>query len=138
MRPLRAQVSISELYAKAWRESEGKVRVVAGDCAVGVHTHEKVGVARTRGTEPPNSGGTRAVVLVLDFAIPGGIIGVLRLFVLLVRVSVGNATENLELREEENVIRCRRDCARRRTSASGIVRVLGNGLEDGTERRRND
>ena len=85
------------------------------------------------------SGCTRAVVLVLDFAIPSGIIGVLRLFVLLVRVSVGNATENLELREEEKVIRCRRDVARRRASAvCRIVRVLGNGLEDGTERRRND
>ena len=114
------------------------MRGVEVDCAAGVHTHESVGVARIRGTEPPKSGGTRAVVLVLDFAIPGRIIGVLRLFVLLVRVSVGNATENLELREEEKVIRCRRDCARRRTSAAGVVRVLGNGFEDGTERRRND
>ena len=77
-------------------------------------------------------------MVILDFAIPCGIIGVLRLFVLLVRVSVGNATENLELREEEKVIRRRRDCARRRTFAAGVVRVLGNGLEDGTERRRND
>ena len=58
------------------------------------------------------NGCTRAVVLVLDFAIPGGIIGVLRLFVLLVRVSVGNATENLELREEEKVISRRCDVIR--------------------------
>ena len=78
------------------------------------------------------NGCTRAVVLVLDFAIPGGIIGVLRLFVLLVRVSVGNATENLELREEEKVI-----CGRRHRACGAavacVVCVLGNGLEDGTE-----
>ena len=137
MRPLRAQVSISELYAKAGREAEGSVRVVAADCAAGVHNHEIVGVARTRGTEPPISGGTRAVVLVLNFAVPGGIIGVLRLLARLVRVRSRNAPENLVLREEEKVIRRRRDVARRRTSAAGVVRVLGNGLEDGTERRRN-
>lgn len=59
MRPLRAQVSISELYAKAGREAEGKVRGVVVDCAVGVHIHEIGGGARTRGTEPPKSGGTR-------------------------------------------------------------------------------
>ena len=91
-----------------------------------------------RGTEPPLSGGTRAVVLVLNFAVPGGIIGVLCLFARLVAICVGNASENLVLREEEKVIRCRRDCARLRTSATGVVRVLGNGLEDGTERRRNN
>ena len=84
------------------------------------------------------SGGTRAVVLALDFAIPGGIIGVLCLLAHLVRVRSRNAPENLVLREEEKVIRRRRDRARRRTSAAGVVRVLGNGLEDGTERRRND
>ena len=53
MRPLRAQVSISELYAKAGREAEGIVRVGVVDCPVGAHTHEKVGVARKRRTEPP-------------------------------------------------------------------------------------
>ena len=85
------------------------------------------------------SGCTRAVVLVLNFAVPGGIIGVLCLFARLVAICVGNASENLVLREEEKVIRCRRDCARHRAFASGgVVRVLGNGLEDGTERRRND
>lgn len=139
MRPLRAQVSISELYAKAGREADGIGRVEVVDCPVGVHTHETVGVARKRGTEPPKSGGTRAVVLVLDFAIPGGIIGVLRLFVLLVRVSVGNATENLELREEEKVIRRRCYVARRRAAAvCRIVRVLRHGFQYCTERRRND
>ena len=139
MRPLRAQVSISELYAKAGREAEGIVRAGVVDCPVGVHDHEIVGVARTRRTEPPISGGTRAVVLVLNFAVPGGIIGVLRLFVFLVRVSVCNTSENLKLREEEKVIRCRRDVARRRAAAvCRIVGVLSNGLEDGTKRRRND
>ena len=88
MRPLRAQVSISELYAKAGREAEGIARDVAADCPAGAHKHEIAGVARIRRTEPPKSGGTRAVVLVLDFAIPGGIIGVLRLFILLVAVCV--------------------------------------------------
>lgn len=77
------------IIRKAGREAEGIVRADVADCPAGVHNHEIGGVARKRRTEPPNSGGTRAVVLVLDFAIPGGIIGVLRLFVLLVRVSVG-------------------------------------------------
>ena len=132
-------VHIRTSYAKAGREAEGSARAAEVFCAAGVHNHEPVGVARTRGTEPPTSGDTRSVVLVLDFAIPSGIISVLRLFVLLVRVSVENATENLELREEEKVIRCRRDVARRRAAAvRRIVRVLCNGLEDGTERRRND
>ena len=131
------QVSISELYAKAWCEAEGIIRVVVVDCPVSVHIYEIVGVSRTRRTEPPYSRVTRFVVPVLDFAIPGGIIGVLCLLARLVRVRSRNASENLVLREEEKVIRCRRDCARRRTSA-GVVRVLGNGLEDGTERRRND
>ena len=58
MRPLRAQVSISELYAKAGREADGIVRVVVVDCPVGVHIHEIVGVARIRRTEPPISGDT--------------------------------------------------------------------------------
>lgn len=84
------------------------------------------------------SGGTRSVVLVLDFAVSGLIISVLFLCVLLVLVSVGNATENLELREEEKVIRCRRDVARRRAAAVClIVRVLGNGLEDAFKVIRN-
>ena len=130
MRPLRAQVSISELYAKAGREAEGIGRGAVVDCPVGVHIHETAGVARIRGTEPPISGGTRSVVLVLNFAVPGGIIGVLCLFARLVAICVGNASENLVLREEEKVIRCRRDVARRRAAAvCRIVRVLGNGLE---------
>lgn len=98
MRPLMAQVSISELYAKAGREAEGIVRVAEADFLVGVHIREIVDFARIRRTEPPTGDGRRAVMLVLNFAVPGGIIGVLRLFVLLVRISVGNATENLELR----------------------------------------
>ena len=125
-------------YAKAGREADGTVRVAVVDCAAGDHIHETAGVARIRGTEPPINGGTRSVVLVLNFAVPGGIIGVLCLFARLVAICVGNAAENLELREEEKVIRCRRDVALRRTCAAGVVRVLGNGLEDGTERRRND
>ena len=129
-------VHIRTSYAKAGREAEGSARADVVDCAVGVqHTHETGGVARNRGTEPPISGGTRAVVLVLDFAIPGGIIGVLRLFSRLARVRFRNATENLELREEESVIRCRRDRARGCTVPL-VVRILGNGLEDGTECRR--
>ena len=123
----------SPSYAKAGREAEGIIRDVAVDRAVGVHTHEIGGVARTRGTEPPKSGGTRAVVLVLDFAIPGGIIGVLCLFVFLVEICVRISSGNLELREEEKVIRCCRDVARRRVAAvCRIVGVLCNRLEDGT------
>ena len=44
------------LQIKAGREAERIVRVVVVDCAVGVHIHEIVGVARIRGTEPPISG----------------------------------------------------------------------------------
>ena len=72
-------------------------------------------------------------MLVLDFAIPGEIIGVLRLFARLIRVCIHDGSENLVLREEEKIISRRRDVARRRTSATGVVRVLGNGLEYGTE-----
>ena len=84
-------------YAKAGREAEGIACVVDVDSPVGAHKHEKAGDARIRRTEPPKSGGRRAVVLVLNFAVPGGIIGVLRLFVLLVRVRSRNAPENLIL-----------------------------------------
>lgn len=78
-------------------------------------------------------------MLVLNFAVPGGIIGVLCLFARLVAICVGNASENLVLREEEKVIRCRCDVTRRiASSVCRIVSVLCNGLEDGTERRRND
>ena len=90
-------VHIRTSYTKAGREAEGTVRAVAVVFPSGVHKHERADVARIRGTEPPPSGGTRAVVLVLDFAIPGGIIGVLRLFTFFVCVGVGNTTENLEL-----------------------------------------
>ena len=131
-------VHIRTSYAKAGSKAEGNGRVGVADCAAGEHTHESGGDARTRGTEPPTSGGTRVVVLVLNFAVPGGIIGVLCLFARLFAICVGNASENLVLREEEKVIRCRRDCALRRTSVAGVVRVLGNGLEDGAERLRND
>ena len=91
-----------------------------------------------RGTEPPISGGTRAVVLVLDLVVSGAVIRILCLFARLVSIRVSNTSKNLELREEEKVIRCRRDCARRCTSATVVVRILGNGLEDDTERRRDD
>ena len=80
-------VHIRTSYAKAGREAEGIVRAGVGDYADGAHTHEIAGAARMRGTEPPMSGGTRRVVLVFDFAVSGGIIGVLRLFARLVRVS---------------------------------------------------
>ena len=99
MRPLRAQVWISELYAKAGRKATRVGGIGVVDRAAGVHTHETAGVARTRGTEPPTGGGTRRVVLVLDFAIPGGVIGVLCLFTCLARVCVCSAAENLVLRE---------------------------------------
>ena len=79
------------------------------------------------------NGCTRAVVLVLDFAIPGGIIGVLRLFVLLVRVCVRNATENLKLGEEEKVIRCRRDRVRGAVHAC-VVCVLRHGFQHRAKR----
>ena len=75
-------------------------------------------------------------MLVLDFAIPGGIIGVLRLFVLLVPVSVGNVSEYFVVRQQKEIVRRRRDVALRRATAADVVRVLGNGLKDGTERRR--
>ena len=128
---------LTPLYAKAGRETDGTVRAGDVDASFGTHRHEMSGAACIRRTEPPISGGTRSVVLVLNFAVPGGIIGVLCLFVLLVRVSVGNSTENLELRKEEKVIRCRRDVSRRRAAAvCRIVSVLGNGLEDGTKRFR--
>ena len=135
MRLLRAQVSISELYAKAGRDTIRTTREAAADRAVGARKHEARGVARIRGTEPPTDGGTRRAMIVLDFAISCGVIGVLRLFARLVRVRVGNASENLIFREEESVIRCRRDRARG-CAVSRVVRILGNGLEDGTERRR--
>ena len=57
-------------YPKAGRAAAGISRLVVVDCAVGVHKHEIVGAARTRGTEPPISGGTRSVVLVLNFSVP--------------------------------------------------------------------
>ena len=131
-------VHIRTSYTKAGREAEGSVRGGGVDYPDGVHTHEIVRAARTRGTEPPRNGGTRVVVLILDFTIPGGIIGVLCLFARLVSIRVVNTSKNLELREDEKVIRCRRDRARGCAIIPPIVRVLGNGLEDGTKRRRND
>lgn len=57
---IRTALALKELiglaYAKSRREPERIVRVVVVDCAVGVHIHEIVGVARIRGTEPPISG----------------------------------------------------------------------------------
>ena len=128
----------SPSYAKAGGKATRVVRFSAADQAVSIHNHESRGTVGIRGTEQPLNGATRPVVPVFDLAVPGGIIGVLCLFARLVHVSVGNATENLVLREEEKVVRCRRDCSRRCASAAGVVRVLGNGLEDGTERLRND
>ena len=84
MRPLMAQVWISELYAKAGRKAIRVGGSAVVDRAASVHIHETAGAARKRGTEPPTGGGTRRVMLVLDFAIPGGIIGVLRLFTRLI------------------------------------------------------
>ena len=69
------------------------MRVGAADCAVDVHRHETVGVARTRGTDPPTSGGTRSVVLVLNFAVPGSVIRILRLFAGFVAVCVSGGPE---------------------------------------------
>ena len=92
---------LTSSYTKSGRKAEATVRVVVGDCAVWIHIHEKGGVVRIRGTEPPRSGGTHVVVLVLNFAVPGGIIGVLCLLARLVAICVGNTSENLVLREEE-------------------------------------
>lgn len=54
---IRTALALKELiglaYAKSRREPERIVRVVVVDCAVGIHIHEIVGVARIRGTEPP-------------------------------------------------------------------------------------
>ena len=90
-------VHIRTSYTKTGSKADGTVRVFAGAAPADAHNHETFGAARRRGTEPPHSVGTRVVVLVLDFAIPGGIIGVLRLFVLLVAIRVVNTSENLEL-----------------------------------------
>ena len=123
---------MASLYAKARREPERSVRVVADDCAAGVHIHENVGVARKRGTEPPKSGAPCAVVLVFDLAVSGGVVGVLLLIVRLVVVRVCDIPENLVLREEEKVIRGRGDGARGRATPV-IIRVLCNALERVTE-----
>ena len=48
--------SCGGLGGKAGGHGPGIVRVVVVDCAVGVHIHEIVGVARIRRTEPPISG----------------------------------------------------------------------------------
>ena len=56
MRPLRAQVNNSELYAKARGDAEGIVGVVVVDVAVGVHLREVIGVVAIRRAEPPISG----------------------------------------------------------------------------------
>ena len=75
-------------------------------------------------------------MLVLDFAVPGGIIGVLRLLARLVRVCPRNTPENLKLGEEEKVIRRRCYVVRRWISAAGVVRVLRHGFQHGSERCR--
>ena len=87
---IRTALALKELiglaYAKSRREPERIVRVVVVDCAVGVHIHEIVGVARIRGTEPPISGAPCAVVLVFDLAVSGGVVVVLLLIIRLVCV----------------------------------------------------
>ena len=108
------------------------MRGVDADCAAYVHTHEIVGGAHNRGTEPPNSGTPCAVVPVFDLAVSGRVVGVLLLIICLVAVRVCDIPEYLVLREEEKVIRGRGDGARGRAPPV-IIRVLCNALERVTE-----
>ena len=146
LRPLRAQFPRPELYAKARRKSERTDRARSADRAVCVHIHKASGVAPTRGAEPPNNGGCRRVVPILDFAVSGGVIVVLLLLVGLVCIASRNRAENLVLRKREKLFR-RRGYIRLHGArgVAYIVRILCNRLEvraevggyDALERRAN-